>query len=110
MSGGPVVSIVGNEVRVRGVVCGDVSENAENGAAGSGRRAFASALWPLMGVRTNIELLNADGSPRIARNAPLLEWARQGRFDDSGAIHEHLRLLAREDGTEDFTYGWNPEP
>jgi hypothetical protein len=106
MSGGPVVSIVDNVLRVRGIVCGDVSENADNGAAGSGRRAFASALWPLMGLRTNVQLLGLDDSVQVPPHAPLLEWARQGTLDDRGAIHEHLRIVSKGDGTDDFTYEW----
>ena len=103
MSGGPVVSA---GFVVRGIAAGDMSERPGDGAEGSGSRAFASAIWPTMGVRTEIELLGPDGAAQVVPNAPLLEWSRCGAIDDRGAVHQRLRVEAKADGTHDFTYFW----
>ena len=101
MSGGPVLDL---SSAVRGVVCGDMSEDAEAGAAGSGARAFASALWPSMAIRPSIAVSSPEGSPEIDGNAPFFEWARHGLVEDRGASHEHVKIVTTPDGKEHFSW------
>jgi hypothetical protein len=103
MSGGPVVD---KDCVVRGMVCADLSEDVFDGAAGSGGRAFASALWPLMSVTIDLDVRSLDGSVVVPRGSRLLEWVRSGIVDDRGAIHEHLSFGIGPNATESITYEW----
>jgi hypothetical protein len=55
MSGGPVITMANDELCVRGVVCGDLSTDAANGALGSGAQAFAGGDLHPFGGRANFQ-------------------------------------------------------
>jgi hypothetical protein len=96
MSGGPILDRTMWPPRARGVIGRDISLT-EDQSLGSGLRAWASELWPVMMTPTELVIDSGDGT-LLAENATLADLARLGMIDDSARSHEHLHEEETADG------------
>ena len=107
MSGGPVLDA---QMRVRGLVGGDMSLNPDDGAAGSGAGSFIVDLTAMYFVRPDVSVEGPDKSGTEITVQPgesLLEWVRHGFIDDSAEPHINLSISEDADGAELF---WRQRP
>ena len=93
MSGGPVIDLSNEIPLVRGLIGGDVGEDAEDGTRGSGIRPFVGMLWPSMIIKTHINLAQEGAASATATDATLLDLVRYGVVNDRGRAHEHVQII-----------------
>ena len=77
-----------------------MSETCEDGALGSGVRAFATMVWLAMSIETEISVVEEDGSIRLPAYSRLLDCVRCGVLDDHGRAREHVRVHQTTHGVD----------
>lgn len=100
MSGGPVIDLSAQTPLVRGIVCGDMSEDSYDPKRGSGLRAFASTLWPAMLIETHMLLKKRDGTNTPTNETRLMDFIKHGLIKDVGQAHLHIRQIEPSPGAE----------
>ncbi len=99
MSGGPLVELRNEEPFVRAVISSDLSIDRANHAAGSGVRAFASAIWMLAGLRAyGCKLEHKDQTQES--NPFVRDLIAANKIRDVGAAHKYVQVIEEVDGSE----------
>jgi hypothetical protein len=106
MSGGPVIDLSANTPLVRGIVCGDMSENSYDQKRGSGLRAFVSTLWPAMLIDTHIPLRKRDGTNAPVNDTRLVDFIKHGLITDIGQAHLHIKQVEPSPDAES-SWAWD---
>jgi hypothetical protein len=88
---------LGREVPVvRGVICGDLSQEGNGGETGSGAHAFASALWPALATEMEITVQLPSGEQvDVSR---LVDLLTHKVVDDRGAAAADFRFESTDTG------------